>query len=244
MARILAARCHGASHSTRSLGAVVLSPSALDAEFRKALEAVGRTLCLPTWPAIGVGWNRRLRRAGRAVIDNRGARFRSADIELSPVYFEVYPEDLYGILVHEAVHVGLAIQSRPFGHGPEFRRACTASGGLLHSRWLPGRVFRYRCPVCDEVLERRRRAAESRWCADCAGAAERDGLDPYLPDRALRLVETTFRGPEPPERAAQPVCESHDPKVPEGADCAASKDASRYPVDRSGDGRPRTPGRP
>ena len=33
-----------------------------------------------------------------------------ARIELSPTYFEVYPEDLLGILVHESVHVGLALQ--------------------------------------------------------------------------------------------------------------------------------------
>ena len=117
-------------------------------------------------------WNRRLRRAGRAVIDTYGKKFQSARIELSPAYFEVYPEDLAGILVHEAVHVGLAIQGRPFGHGPEFKRACEAAGGLLHSRWMPGRVFRYQCPICRTTLERRRRVSDSRWCAECVGAAE------------------------------------------------------------------------
>lgn len=222
----------------------MLSPAALDAELRKALEAVGHILRLPAWPEVPVRWNRRLRRAGRAVIDNRGARFRSAEIELSPVYFEVYPGDLFGILVHEAVHVGLAVQARPFGHGAEFRRACTAAGGLLHSRWLPGRVYRYRCPVCREMLERRRRAADSRWCAPCAGAAERAGLDPYRPDRALQLVETVFCGPEPPERATQPVCEPSLPDPDARPDCAAPGAALRYPVDRSGGGPPFPPGGP
>jgi hypothetical protein len=168
------------------------------------------------------------------VIDNHRGRFRSAQVELSPAYFEVYPDDLRGILIHEAVHVGLAIQSRPFGHGPDFRRVCTAAGGLLHSRWLPGRVFRYRCPVCRQFLERRRRAAEGLWCADCVGAAEGAGVDPYRPDRMLRLVETAFRGPEPAEQGTQPVCDGSRTagrgtgEAP--ADCADGERGSRYPV--------------
>ncbi len=185
----------------------MLSPTALSQETQQAFQAVGGALFLPEWPAIPVRWNRRLRRAGRAVIDLRGRRFCSAVIELSPPYFEVYPDDLAGILIHEAVHVGLAIQGRPFGHGPEFHRACEAAGGLLHSRWLPGRVFRYRCPICTESLERRRRTAESRWCADCVESAEAQGLEPYTAARALCLVETTFRGPEPAGAGAHPVCE-------------------------------------
>lgn len=185
----------------------MLSPTALNQETLQAFEAVGRALFLTTWPDIPVRWNRRLRRAGRAVIDLRGSRYCSAVIELSPPYFEVYPEDLPGILVHEAVHVGLAIQGRPFGHGPEFHRACELAGGLLHSRWLPGRVFRYRCPVCDLLLERRRRTSDSRWCADCVEAAEAIGTEAYTAARALRLVETAFRGPERAGAGAHPVCE-------------------------------------
>ena len=46
-------------------------------------------------------------------------------------------------------------------------RACEAAGGLLHSRWMPGRVFRYQCPICRTTLERRRRVSDSRWCAEC-----------------------------------------------------------------------------
>jgi predicted SprT family Zn-dependent metalloprotease len=153
-------------------------------------------LFLPQWPEVPVRWNKRLRRAGRAVIDSRHGRFLKARIELSPTYFEVYPQDLRGILVHEAIHVGLAIQGRPFGHGPEFRRACGAAGGLLHSRWLPGRVFRYRCPVCSLTLERRRRAADSRWCAACVEQAEREGQEAYTAGRALKLVGTAYCGPE------------------------------------------------
>lgn len=185
----------------------MLSPTALDTELRAALDAVGRALGIARWPAVPVAWNRRLRRAGRAVIASRGSRFRSAVIELSPVYFEVYPDDLAGILVHEAVHVGLAVLGRPFGHGPEFRRACTAAGGLLHSRWLPGRVYRYRCPVCRQIHERRRRVSDSRWCASCVAAAEAVGADPYSAARALQLVETTFCGPETAHAATQPVCD-------------------------------------
>jgi predicted SprT family Zn-dependent metalloprotease len=186
----------------------VLSPSALDVEARAALAAVGRALGIAAWPDVPVSWNRRLRRAGRAVIDHRGKRFRSAEIELSPTYFQVYPEDLAGILVHEAVHVGLALLGRPFGHGAAFRRACAEAGGLLHSRWLPGRVYRYCCPVCRRFHERRRRVADNRWCAGCVAAAETAGLDAYTAARALRLVETAFSGPEAPHAAAQPVCES------------------------------------
>jgi len=165
------------------------------------MDAVGRALFLTEWPAVPVRWNKRLRRAGRAVIDSRHGRFLKARIELSPTYFEVYPEDLRGILVHEAVHVGLAVQGRPFGHGPEFRRACAAAGGLQHSRWLPGRVFQYRCPVCGLLLERRRRASDSRWCADCVARAEAAGLEAYTAARALKLVSTAYCGPE---RAADP----------------------------------------
>lgn len=174
----------------------MLAPLALETERRAALSAVGRALFITRWPEIPVSWNRRLRRAGRAVIDTRHGRFLAAKIELSPTYFEVYPDDLPGILVHEAVHVGLALQGRPFGHGPEFRRACGSAGGLLHSRWLPGRVFRYRCPVCQTILERRRRASDSRWCADCVTAAEHTGEEAFTPARAMRLVGTAYCGPE------------------------------------------------
>ena len=212
----------------------MLSPAALEAEYRKALDAVGRVLFIERWPDVPLRWNRRLRRAGRAVIDHRGKRFKSAVIEISPVYFEVYPHDLPGILVHEAVHVGLAVQGRPFGHGPEFRRACEAADGLLHSRWLPGRVFRYRCPVCGVVLERRRRAADSRWCADCVAVAEAAGDDGYASNRALQLVETVFQGPE--ETATQPVCEN-------GTDGDPSAGPLRYPV-RPNDERPSHDGGP
>jgi len=200
----------------------VISPTALDSEYRKALGAVGRALFIPAWPDVPLRWNRRLRRAGRAVIDSRGTRFRSAVIEISSVYFEVYPADLPGILVHEAVHVGLAVQGRPFGHGTAFREACLAAGGLLHSRWLPGRVFRYRCPVCHGILERRRRAADSRWCGTCVQAAEAAGQEAYTRDRALQLVETAFQGPEPVGQAAQPVCEN----IPNGRESATPL---RYP---------------
>lgn len=192
----------------------MLAPQALAQETGRAFEVVGRTLFLPAWPEVPVRWNRRLRRAGRAVIDMRGSRYLQAVIELSPTYFEVYPGDLPGILIHEAIHVGLAIQGRPFGHGPEFHRACHAAGGLLHSRWLPGRVFRYRCPVCELVLERRRRTADSRWCADCVVRAEAEGLDAYAAARALQLVGTAYRGPETAATRRAPVCEGGLPTVP------------------------------
>jgi predicted SprT family Zn-dependent metalloprotease len=214
-----------------------LSPAALESEARAALAVVGRALELPCWPKVPVRWNRRLRRAGRAVIDHRGARFRSAQIELSPTYFQVYPEDLHGILVHEAVHVGLAIQGRPFGHGPDFRRTCEMAGGLLHSRWLPGRVFRYRCPVCRLTHERRRRIADSRWCAACVVRAERTGEEPYDRTRALRLVETAFCGPEAAARARQPVCEGHGGGTPQRE--PAADPPLRYPGGESDTRAPR-----
>ena len=151
--------------------------------------------------AVPVRWNRRLRRAGRAVIEVPSGRFRTAVIELSPAYFEVYPEDLYGILVHEAVHVALAYVGRPFGHGPEFKQVTQAAGGLLHGRWLPGRVLRYRCPICQDHLERRRRVTGDRWCARCAEAAREAGEDPFAPGRALVLVGTGWQGPEAGETA-------------------------------------------
>jgi predicted SprT family Zn-dependent metalloprotease len=184
---------------------------------------VGRALFIVEWPAIPVRWNKRLRRAGRAVIDTRRGRFVAARIELSPTYFEVYPADLGGILVHEAVHVGLAIQGRPFGHGSEFRRACDAAGGLLHSRWLPGRVFRYQCPICEMVLERRRRASDSRWCAECVGGAEEAGLEPYAAQRAMRLIETVYCGPE---EQAPPAPTPFEHAV----ECGPKEAPVRYPV--------------
>jgi predicted SprT family Zn-dependent metalloprotease len=170
----------------------VLPPAALEAERDRALAAVGRVLGLPRWPSVTVAWNRRLRLAGRAVVDRRGTS--SPAIEISPAYFEVYPDDLPGILVHEAVHVGLALLGRPFGHGPAFRAACAEAGGLLHSRHLPGRVFLYRCPVCGDTLERRRRPGGDRWCARCAADASRDGVPAFARGRALVLVGASFRG--------------------------------------------------
>jgi predicted SprT family Zn-dependent metalloprotease len=172
----------------------VLAPLDLDRAVRSALDAVGRALPVAPWPDLPVAWNRRLRRAGRAVITGYGRAFRSARIELSPAYFEVYPEDIDGILVHEVVHVGLALLGRGFGHGPEFRSACLRAGGMLHGRSLPGRVFRYQCPVCRGVLERRRRLSADRWCAVCVETAR--GTDPYGPHRALRLVGIGYRGVE------------------------------------------------
>jgi predicted SprT family Zn-dependent metalloprotease len=201
----------------------VIAPTALESEFRSALGAAGRALFIVDWPTIPVRWNKRLRRAGRAVIDTRRSQFVGARIELSPTYFEVYPADLGGILVHEAVHIGLALQGRPFGHGPEFRRACVTAGGLLHSRWLPGRVFRYQCPICEMVLERRRRASDSRWCAECVGTAEGGGLEPYVAGRAMRLIETVYCGPEQPARPPAAPFEQAPECGPKGAPV-------RYPV--------------
>ena len=196
----------------------LISPRALLRERDAALDAVGRQLGIASWPDIPVHWNRRLRRAGRAAVDSTGARFDAAEIELSTPYFEVYPNDLRGILIHEAVHVGLAYVGRPFGHTREFRDVCVAAGGLLHSRWLPGRIYLYRCPVCRAIHERRRRASDSRWCADCADALQsehaRNGgrrggsrQDPYAPERALVLVQTAFLGPEEAYKRERPACE-------------------------------------
>ncbi len=172
------------------------SPAVLERESRRAFDAVKDALALRRWPEIAIRWNRRLRRAGRATIEMPAERFQSAVIELSPAYFAVYPEDLYGILVHEAVHVGLAIQDRPFGHGADFQTACRAAGGLPYSRWLPGRIYVYRCPVCSTEVERRRPIAESRWCATCVDAAEERAQPAFVSDRSLVLVRTEFRGPE------------------------------------------------
>jgi hypothetical protein len=172
----------------------VLSPAALAAECSRALLDVGRVLGIASWPVVPVRWNRRLRLAGRAVVAHRRSPSFRAVIELSPAYFEVYPEDLPGILRHEAVHVGLAYLGKPFGHGPRFRAACERAGGLLHSRALPGRVLLYRCPVCARVLPRRRRPGGDRWCARCASAAARQGVEPFAAARALVLVGSEFRG--------------------------------------------------
>lgn len=176
---------------------MVWSPTVLHEARDRALAAVGRVLALRAWPSVPVLWNRRLRRAGRAVIEctARGG-VASARIELSPAYFEVYPADLDGILVHEAVHVGLAVAGLPFGHGSEFRRACRAAGGLQHGRAMPGRVLRYRCPVCGQLLLRRRPTAGNRWCARCVDAALDQRREPFLPERALVLVSVGFQGPE------------------------------------------------
>ncbi|MHC5009320.1 MAG: SprT-like domain-containing protein [Planctomycetota bacterium] len=203
----------------------MLSPLDLESTHRRALDAVASVLGLDGWPEVPVRWNRRLRRAGRAVIQGSGRRFTSAHIELSPAYFEVYPGDLFGILVHEAVHVGLAIQGRPFGHGRDFRDACRAAGGLLHGRSLPGRVLRYRCPVCGTVLERRRLLSQDRWCAACVDTASRtEAEDPYAPERALVLVGLGFSGPEPtgsePQEFAR--CDTLLPPSPQDGNAVGS----------------------
>lgn len=188
------------------------SSIALEQARDRALACVGGVLGLARWPAVPVGWNRRLRRAGRAVIEGSPTRVRDARIELSPAYFEVYPHDLHGILVHEGVHVGLALLGRPFGHSPEFRHACRAAGGMLHGRPMPGRVLRYRCPVCQLVLERRRPSAGMRWCARCVEGAEAAGREAFRPERALVLVGVAFRGADLPVGA---------PRAPGGTDLLA-----------------------
>jgi predicted SprT family Zn-dependent metalloprotease len=195
------------------------SSSSLEQARDRALEAVGAVAGLASWPRVPIAWNRRLRRAGRAVIEGPRGRVRSTRIELSPAYFEVYPQDLHGILVHEAVHVGLALLGRPFGHGPDFRRLCRAAGGLLHGRPLPGRVLRYRCPVCAMVLERRRHAASGRWCARCVESAQALGQDAFRPERALVLVGVAFLGVEAvhdPSRRQAPEAAAGQEAVPPG----------------------------
>lgn len=174
----------------------MISPAALERERLRALAAVACVLPVDPWPPVPVLWNRRLRRAGHAVIEGRGRSFLRARIEISPAYFEVYPEDLLGILVHEAVHVGLAVCGLPFGHGPAFRAACAAAGGLLHGRAMPGRVFHYRCPACGGLIVRRRRIAKDRWCAPCVDRRRVRGEDPFAPRHALVLVGTAFSGPQ------------------------------------------------
>jgi predicted SprT family Zn-dependent metalloprotease len=188
----------------------VISSTALELERDRALAAVGGVLPILGWPRVPVQWNRRLRRAGRAVIERRGSVV-AATIELSPAYFEVYPDDLVGILVHEAVHVGLALLRRDFGHGPAFRQACLTAGGRLHSRPMPGRVWRYRCPVCEATLERRRRPSGDRWCAPCASTADRAGAPMFTAERALILVGMRFSAGDagaPAPRAAASVDEA------------------------------------
>jgi predicted SprT family Zn-dependent metalloprotease len=191
------------------------SPAALAQASRLAYDAVGRVLGIREWPEVPVVWNRRLRRAGRAIIDGPRGRVRKAHIELSTIYFEVYPDDLHAILVHEATHVGLALVGLPFGHGPDFRRACLAAGGRLHGRRLPGRVLRYRCPVCADVLERQRPTASSRWCARCVDTARAARQDPFLPERALVLVGVGFRGVPTAERGGATGAEPGCPPPPE-----------------------------
>gem|GEM_PF-2480775 len=182
----------------------MISSTALEFERDRALATVGGVLPLLAWPRVPVRWNRRLRRAGRAVIERHGSVV-AATIELSPAYFEVYPDDLGGILVHEAVHVGLALLRRDFGHGPAFRRACLSAGGRLHSRPMPGRVWQYRCPVCEATLERRRRPSGDRWCAPCAGAADRAGAPMFTADRALILVGMRFSAGDAVAAAPRPA---------------------------------------
>ena len=162
----------------------------------RAFDAVERALGAIQWPSVPILWNRRLRRAGRAVIERRRGVVVRATIELSSSYFEVYPNDLHVILVHEGVHVALALLGLPFGHSPAFRTACERAGGRQHSRDMPGRVYRYRCPVCSTLLDRRRRPGGDRWCARCATDAIRDGAAPFASDRALVLVGLAFQGPE------------------------------------------------
>jgi hypothetical protein len=190
------------------------SPTALAQASRLAFDAVGRVLGIPAWPEVPVVWNRRMRRAGRALIDGPRGRVRRAHIELSTIYFEVYPDDLHAILVHEATHVGLALVGLPFGHGPEFRRACLAAGGRLHGRRLPGRVLRYRCPVCADVLERQRPTASSRWCARCVDTARAARQDPFLPERALVLVGVGFRGLHASDAGAEERAPAGSPPPP------------------------------
>jgi predicted SprT family Zn-dependent metalloprotease len=195
----------------------VIAISALLLERDRAFAAVTTALGVVAWPEVPVRWNRRLRRAGRAVIERRRGEVARATIELSPSYFEVYPADLHGILIHEAVHVGLALLGLPFGHSPTFRAACERAGGRQHSRDMPGRVYRYRCPVCLDTLDRRRRPGGDRWCARCARDAERAGTPPFVAARALLLVGVAFQGPEMRARPASdagPVADSEARELP------------------------------
>ena len=88
----------------------VISSTALEIERDRALAAVGSVLSIDGWPRVPVRWNRRLRRAGRAVIERRGP-LTTAAIELSPAYFEVYPDDLGGMRFPAG-----GSEDRPLGH--------------------------------------------------------------------------------------------------------------------------------
>ncbi len=189
----------------------MIATSALLLDRDRAFDAVERALGAIEWPSVPVLWNRRLRRAGRAVIERRRGVVVRATIELSPSYFEVYPTDLHGILVHEGVHVAMALLGLPFGHSTAFRAACERAGGRQHSRDMPGRVYRYRCPVCAAVLDRRRRPGGDRWCARCATDATRDGTAPFSSERALLLVGVVFQGPERRQPAQPEAAPFPDP---------------------------------
>jgi predicted SprT family Zn-dependent metalloprotease len=215
----------------------LIPPETLERERRGAFAAVRDALGLGGWPEVPVRWNRRLRRAGRALVQGRRGGRLSLAVELSPAYFEVYPEDLRGILIHESVHLGLALLGRDLGHGPEFRRVCLAAGGLLHGRAMPGRVFRYRCPVCRQILDRRRPLAGNRWCAECVEAADPAAGDPFGGERALVLVATGYSGPDPApirrdSRSVEPL------RYPVGADASPGSPPGEAEGSRRGGRRP------
>ncbi len=137
-----------------------------------------------------VTWNSRMRStAGRAF-------WPEGKIELNPKLIEFSAAEVRNTMLHELAHLLAFVRAgrrRIKAHGPEWRQACCDLGipgeRATHNLALPSREmarqWRYRCPVCEETIERVRKMKRYAGCYRCC--KEHNGG--YY-DKKFRLVES------------------------------------------------------
>lgn len=142
--------------------------AALEAECRTLLERIGLT---GTANVVTVWWNSRLRSTAGY------ASFPAWKIELNPRLVE-FDGQVERTLKHELAHLVAyhgAGRRKIEPHGREWRSACASLGipeeKAHHSLPLPRRQvrrpFKYRCPVCAQVVHRTRRFRYAAACSSC-----------------------------------------------------------------------------
>lgn len=126
---------------------------------------------------VGVIWNSRLiGAAGKCTIFKSGYAY----ISLSPHYHEKYPDELYGTLVHEMIHILYPAD----GHGKNFCAAMNEINALypnlnisVNSREAAKINHLYRCSLCGREYPRARKINIYNVLCSCGGMIEEVNQD-------------------------------------------------------------------
>lgn len=145
-------------------------------------------------PRIPIEWNGRLRSCAGRFIPSR------EKIELSSRYFSSSGIIAMGVvLAHEMIHAWLYFGKKPHGHTGEFKKKSRSMGmpEIRHALPLVPKgekykilIHEYQCPVCNKVVEYRRRTSRKTACRDCCVKMAGGRFDPRF---VLRLKKSRYR---------------------------------------------------